>query len=169
MKQPVGPANGVLGRVLARCLVTWGRFRLVIGDPAGAVSAFEGAAARAPLSFDAWLHLGRAHLRARDPGRARRALARAREAAPRRFEREAPGFVTREGFDLAFLADVGARPDPAPRHPAMKSAGGAAGALPFGDCNDLDEYARFRAMPPIAPGEWDDVDWDEVADDLQDG
>jgi hypothetical protein len=169
MKPFAGLAQRLLGRLLAPCLLAWGRFRLVVGDPAGAVSALEGAAERVPGSFDAWLHLARALLRARDPARARRALARAREVSPARFAREAGAWVEAEGFDLALLTDGGGRPEPASRHPAMKTAGGAARSLPFGDCHDLDEYARFRAMPPIAPGEWDDVDWDEVADDLQDG
>jgi hypothetical protein len=40
--------------------------------------------------------------------------------------------------------------------------------LRFGDCRDLDEYARFRAMPPISRAEIDACDWDSVLDDLLD-
>jgi hypothetical protein len=38
----------------------------------------------------------------------------------------------------------------------------------FGDCRDLDEYARFRAMPPISRAEVEETDWDRVIDDLLD-
>lgn len=39
-------------------------------------------------------------------------------------------------------------------------------SLPFGDCRDVDEYARFGAMPPISRGEIEALDWDEVLRDL---
>ena len=38
--------------------------------------------------------------------------------------------------------------------------------MPYGDCLDLDEYARFRAMPPISEAEVEGVDWDRVLEDL---
>ena len=37
---------------------------------------------------------------------------------------------------------------------------------PYGDCASLDEYARFRAMPPIRPDEIEGLDWDRVLEDL---
>jgi hypothetical protein len=42
------------------------------------------------------------------------------------------------------------------------------GSLPLGDCVDLDEYARFRAMPPISESERESIDWDSVLEDLLD-
>ena len=41
--------------------------------------------------------------------------------------------------------------------------------LPFGDCQDLDEYTRFRSMPPITAAEIASTDWPAIFDDLQDG
>ena len=43
-----------------------------------------------------------------------------------------------------------------------------ASSLPFGDCRNLDEYARFRAMPPISRAEIDSLDLDRVIGDLLD-
>jgi len=77
--------------------------------------------------------------------------------------------VALEGYDLAGLAPQAPLTSPASvavearrRRSSLSSDAG----LPFGDCRDLDEYARFRAMPPIAPGEIDD--WDSVLADLLD-
>jgi hypothetical protein len=158
---------------LSRIVTAIGRSRLLRGDVEGAVASFDRAARLAPMLFDSWLHLARAHLRAHDLFRARRALARAREADARRFDREAPSRVRAEGYELSALADVtspGRMEAPVEREAAVLHARErVAGALPFGDCRDLDEYARFRSMPPITPGEIEDIDWDEVSEDLQDG
>jgi hypothetical protein len=164
----------ILGRfwavARARAAIAVGRLRLLRGDVPRAARAFEAAVGADPRCFEGWLHLARARLRERDLFRARRALARAREESPAGFERDAALWVRREGFDLGALTDGGARPEPASRHPAYLAAGGGGGrSLPFGDCRDLDEYARFGAMPPIAPSEWEDLDLDELAEDLQDG
>jgi hypothetical protein len=159
-----------LSAAWGRLLVLLGRVHLLRGDVPRAAGALERAARAHPEGFSPWLHLARARLRDRDAFRARRALARAREVAPGRFEAEAGAWVRREGFDLGQLSDLGNRPEPPARHPAYLGAPGvSARALPFGDCKDLDEYARFGAMPPIAASEWEDVDWDELAEDLQDG
>ncbi|MFV1958588.1 MAG: hypothetical protein ACC662_04150, partial [Planctomycetota bacterium] len=40
--------------------------------------------------------------------------------------------------------------------------------LPYGDCLDLDEYARFRAMPPITRAERESTDWNRILEDLLD-
>jgi hypothetical protein len=174
MKTIARVIGGALAAALARVLVSVGRFRLVRGDALGAARAFERATRSDPSSFSAWLHLGRARLRARDLYRARRALGRAREEAPGAYDLEASEWVRLEGFDLSTLAEVAGlsgRGDPPARHPAYLGPPGAAATalLPYGDCKDLDEYARFGAMPPIAPSEFADLDWDELAEDLQDG
>lgn len=169
------PLARALLRIAACLPLTRGRWALLRGDPVRAVRSFERALRRAPESFDVLLHLARAYLRGRDLPRARRALARAREVSPRRFEGEAPLWVLREGFDLSALTD--APPAPAPRgevpvaHEAavMRTRVRSAGEHPFGDCRDLDEYARFRSMPPITQGERESVDWDAIAEDLLDG
>jgi hypothetical protein len=170
MQRIAGLLRSALSATGGRVLVSLGRLRLLRGDAAGAAALFERATRLVPTPFSAWLHLARARLRLRDLFRARRALARAREEAPARFEREVRTWVHREGFDLASLSDLGTRSEPPSRHPAYLGApGNAARALPYGDCKDLDEYARFGAMPPISPTEWDDLDWDDLAEDLQDG
>ena len=160
----------------ARVAMLAGRLRLLRGDLEGAVRAFERATRLAPEAFDPQVHLARAHLRSHDLFRARRALARAREASANRFEREVPAWVRAEGYELSALADVGAfgtspRSDPPAEREAvvLHARERVGGALPFGDCKDLDEYARFRSMPPITPAEMETIDWDEVSDDLQDG
>jgi hypothetical protein len=175
----IGRALGAAARfVAARVSLTRGRFRLVRGDLPGAVASFEAATRVAPEVFDGWLHLARAHLRANDLLRARRAIARAREAAPARFARETARWVRREGFELATLTDLGGVPAPAPvEHRGGERETAVLGvrerhveaSLPFGDCKDLDEYARFRSMPPITSSEREAIDWDEVSEDLQDG
>src|SRR5262245_12517379 len=157
---------------LSRVVTAIGRSKLLRGDVEGAVASFDKAARLAPALFDPWLHLARAHLRAHDLFRARRALARAREADARRFEREAPVRVRAEGYELSALADVtspGRMEVPERQAAVLHARERTAGALPFGDCRDLDEYARFRSMPPITSGEIEEIDWDEVSEDLQDG
>lgn len=169
------------GRVSTRCLTAWGRWRLFRGDPDGAARALETASRRDPGAFGPLVHLARACLRQNDVLRARRALARAREASPTRFQREAETWVRREGYDVAALTDLGpargdTRPAPAAAEPRTAVLPGptpprhrTAPSHPYGDCANLDEYARFSAMPPISPAEIEAMDWDAVADDLQDG
>ena len=156
-----------------------GRWRLFRRDIDGAVAALDVATRRAPESFAPWLHLARAHLKDRNWVGARRALARARDLAPERYESVAARTLRADGFELAVLSD----PVPAAAIPAEKGSTGARaerapvhartheGSLshPLGDCRDLDEYARFRSMPPITPAEIESVDWDAVADDLLEG
>jgi hypothetical protein len=145
-----------------------GRRLLERGEVLAAVGALQVALRHRPSSFPALLLLSRAYLRSRDFFRARGALAQARETDRVRFEADAPRAVALEGFDLAGLC---------PQAPAQAATtvmvaspprrrDGPAPQLPYGDCRDLDEYARFRAMPPVAPGEIDD--WDAVLADLLD-
>ena len=164
--------------IWSRFLTCWGRWRLFRGDSAGALKALESAAERSPGAFSPLVHLARACLRQNDLFRARRALARAREASPIRFAREAESWVRLEGYDVAALTDVsgvGAREQrpaeaPAERKTAVLHGRRRQGAgLPFGDCRDLDEYSRFCAMPEISKAEIEGMDWDSVAEDLQDG
>lgn len=173
-RSPLGRWIGAaLRRVAALASVTRGRLRLLRGDLPGAVRRLEAASRSAPDAFEPWLHLARTHLRANDLLRARRAIARAREIAPERFAREMPRWVRREGFELSALTDLAG--PPRTEHPTQREAAvlhvreHAEGALPFGDCRDLDEYARFRSMPPITSSERETVDWDEISEDLQDG
>lgn len=163
---------------IALVLHTRGRWRLHRGDAAGAARLLEAAARRAPGAFAPLLALTRAYLRRRDLVLARRALARAREASPTRFAREAPAAMRAEGFDLATLADgvAGRAGTAADGERAERStlvvttpARPVRVALPFGDCRDLDEYTRFRSMPPITAAELASTDWDAIIDDLQDG
>jgi hypothetical protein len=173
----IGRAIGGAARfVLSRLALTRGRLRLLRGDLPGAILALEGATRVSPDGFEPWLHLARAHLRANDLLRARRAIARAREAAPERFAKEMARWVRREGFELATLTDLGGVPASPPEHRAERETAVLGvrerhvdASLPFGDCRDLDEYARFRSMPPITSSERDTIDWDEVSEDLQDG
>ena len=154
-----------------------GRWRLFRRDVDGAVASLDSAARRAPDSFSPWFHLARAHLRNRDLPGARRALARARAAAPERFDHVAVRALRDDGFELSILSE------PVTVAPAAQVAPGArveraavrmrsresATLHPLGDCRDLDEYARFRSMPPITAAEIENVDWDAIADDLLDG
>jgi uncharacterized membrane protein len=117
------------------------------------------------------MHLARAHLCAREIHEARRFLLLAREADPKRYEFDAASFLARHGFDLESICRIAptARPtEPVVRARVRASRAQADEGLPFGDCRDLDEYARFRAMPPITAAEADDIDWDRVIDDLLD-
>jgi hypothetical protein len=170
--------------LVARVFAAWGRWRLRGGDADTAARFLEAAAARSPGSFGPLLDLTRAHLRRRDLTRARRALARAREASPARFAREASAAMRAEGFDLATLADVpgvglsgvGRTADsaaaverPERGTAVLESPSRAPVSVPYGDCKDLDEYTRFRSMPPISPAEVAATDWDSVIDDLLDG
>ena len=146
-----------------------GRRRLEQGNLPAAVGALQTALRLRPSSFKALLLLSRAYLRSRDFFRARGALSQARETDRVRFEADAARVVALEGYDLAGLAPQAPITTPASvavQAGRRRSRLGGDGGLPFGDCRDLDEYARFRAMPPIAPGEIDD--WDSVLADLLD-
>lgn len=165
--------SGWLNRWAAGRLVRRGRRRLLRGELSVAVTCLQAALRLQPGRFDALLLLTRAYLRSRDLFRARSALVQARETDRVRFETSAAAVVALEGYDLARLctapgpvAAVAVETAP-PRAAARGPRGPAAGrGLPLGDCRDLDEYARFRAMPPVAPGEI--TDWDEVIADLLD-
>jgi hypothetical protein len=170
MRLPLSLLLAPVRAFVASMRVSAGRWRLLRGDPEGAARHFEAAAALHPDAFAPYLHLARARLRRRETFQARRALALARTVDSARYAREAEVWVRREGFDLGLLTDVPPVPEPPARETAvMRSRGRSAAGLPFGDCKDLDEYSRFQAMPPITPGEISSLDWDSVADDLQDG
>ncbi len=179
----VGALADASSRVLSLFALTRGRWRLFRHDVDGAVVALDAAVRRTPDAFAPWLHLARAHLLNRDFPRARGALARARELSPERFDAVAVRALRHDGFELTVLAEPEA---PAPVSSASAGAttpvSGAraeraavrtrtrdrASLHPLGDCRDLDEYARFRSMPPITLAERESVDWDAVADDLLD-
>lgn len=164
-----------LSRLRAGAWTRRGRKALARGDLIGAIGALQMALRVRPGSFEALLLLSRAYLRARDLFRARSALVQARETDRARFEVHAAGAVALEGYDLAGLcpaaSSAAASSGKAPSEVAVGTAAprrrglpGQGVGLPLGDCRDLDEYARFRAMPPVAPGEI--TDWDEVIADL---
>lgn len=150
------------------------------GDPLSAVAALQTALRIRPGSFGALLLLSRAYLRSRDLFRAQSALAQARATDRRRFEASAQAEIALEGYELARLCpDDGPRPAPASGPAAagvepargvavetQRRPGGDRTPLPLGDCRDVDEYARFKAMPPIQKGEIED--WDETLADLLD-
>jgi hypothetical protein len=140
------------------------------GDLAGAVRALQTSLGRVPGHAPRLLLLAEAHLRARETGEARRALLLAREADPLRFAREAPRLAARCGYEVeGLLRPPAPRPEPVPS-PVGSRGGGAVrpAQLPYGDCRDVDEYARFRAMPPISRDEIDGMDLDHVLGDLLD-
>jgi hypothetical protein len=164
--------------------VGWrGRWHLFRGRATRALRDLARAVSLRPAAFGPLFHFARASLRTGDEAGARRALARAREANPRRFFRAAPGWRDREGVDVRALTDLGARSrgdlqassgvslSDAPRSETAvaRRRAAEAGSFPLGDCRDLDEYSRFLAMPPISEGEVAAIDWDAVSEDLQDG
>jgi hypothetical protein len=161
-------ATAWLHGLRSRIWTARGRRRLERGDLPAAIGALHMALRLKPSGFPALMLLARAYLRSRDFFRARGALAQARETDRARFESEAPRQVALEGYDLAGLSPQAPLTAPAVAVAAehRRARPGVAGALPYGDCRDVDEYARFRAMPPIAPGEIDD--WDSVLQDLLD-
>jgi hypothetical protein len=126
----------------------------------------------APGAYATLLHLCRAHLRRRDLARARGALTRAREAAPDRFAREAEALTRAEGYDLSALTDVtgvraGGTPAAQPGSAtAVRERRQLPATHPLGDCFDLDEYTRFRSMPPITRDEIEAIDWEVLTEDL---
>ena len=166
--------------VASRVWSTRGRFALRRGDIRGAVAALELAVSWRPGAFGPLLLLARGYLRASETWRAHRTLAQAREADPARFARVAPAWLAREGVDSETLCRLlGLSPPTAheravrgakvPRVTSVQATGirdVAPRQLPYGDCRDLDEYARFQAMPPISDAERESVDWDQVVEDL---
>jgi hypothetical protein len=168
MKLPLGPLRALVDRLVVGWFTRKGRRCLDRGDLRGATKALERALRRKPDAFQALLHLSRAYLRARDLFRAHRTLARAREVDPRRFPQEAARWVSREGYQLEEVTPsrpAARAPQPAVARTVRRPS---STVLRYGDCRDLDEYARFRAMPPISRAEIDDCDWDSVLDDLLD-
>ena len=167
----LAPLRRTWAALAAFALQCRGRWRLRRGDPERAARDLEAAAARRPGAFTALLHLTRAHLRRRDLVLARRALARAREASPVRFDREVPGALRAEGFDVAALAEVAPVARTMTTGPELGTAVLERSertrlAAPLGDCRDLDEYTRFQCMPPISAAEVAATDWDALLDDL---
>ena len=165
------PFRPVTARVAALAWSWCGRRRLRRGDHRGALRAFHRALERRPRAFAALMAVAHAHLQAREFEEARRFLAQAREADPIRYDLEAAAILARCGYDL----DSVCRPRTPParptavvpaRRPVRREE--AAARHPYGDCQDIDEYARFRAMPPISSGEIEQTDWDAVIRDLLD-
>lgn len=147
-----------------------GRRRLRRGEVQAAILAFHKALVHRPDRFRTLVDLSIAYLCARDVPQAQAALGHARRSDPSQFAVRAGRLLGRWGFELP-------RAQPAPRTPPMQMAGVVetsevrartvtAQSLPFGDCRNLDEYARFRAMPPITQAEIDDLDWDQVITDF---
>ena len=165
------PLHPVTSRLAAAVWAWCGRRRLRRGDHRGAIRAFHRALARRPDEFLALMAVAQAHLQAREFEEARRFLAHAREADPARYDLRAAAILARCGYDL----DSVCRPQaPAPRPAAVAQAARplrrdvTSANLPYGDCQDVDEYARFRAMPPITRAEIEYTDWDSIISDLLD-
>lgn len=164
------PLHPMTSRVSAAIWSWCGRRRLRRGDHRGAIRAFHRALTRRPRDFHALMAVAHAHLQAREFEEARRFLAQAREADPARYDLRAAAILARCGYDLHSVC----RPQAAPRPAAVAQAARrdardvTAAHHPYGDCQDIDEYARFRAMPPITRAEIDDTDWDSIISDLLD-
>ncbi len=178
MKRRTGPIAATLRWLRALLFTAKARLLLLRGDRPRAIAALEAAVATRPWAFRPLLRLARAYLLTRDTWRAHRTLAQAREAHPERFARVVPGWLRRQDLDLDVLGQVLApgvlRPGSGGRVPATaptRSLSGRPvrpGSLPWGDCTSLDEYTRFRAMPPITAAERASIDWDALLDDLLD-
>jgi len=145
------------------------RGRLRRGDFPGAVRALQVALGRVPGHAPRLLLLAETHLRARETGEARRALLLAREADPVAFAREAPRVAARCGYEVdGLLRPPSPRPEPVRSPVGFRGGSERPAHLPYGDCRDVDEYARFRAMPPISRDEIEGMDLDHVLGDLLD-
>lgn len=142
-----------------------GRRRLRRGEVQGAIQAFHTALARRPGRFRTLIDLSIAHLIARNVPQAQASLGQARRSDPARFAERAPRLLGRWGFELPRI-QTPPRPEPVVQTAGVRHRTVTAHSLPFGDCRDLDEYARFRAMPPISQAEIDGLDWDRVLGDL---
>ncbi|MDJ0521653.1 MAG: tetratricopeptide repeat protein [Planctomycetota bacterium] len=157
-------------RVSAAVCAYLGHRRLRRGDHRGAIRAFHQALRKRPGRFPELMNVAQAHLCARELHEARRYLAQAREADPTRYDLRAAALLASCGYDIESVC----RPLPPTRpsaktHTAVRdSRGVSASSLPYGDCADIDEYARFRAMPPISQAEIEDTDWDTIIGDLFD-
>ena len=164
------PLRPVTSRLSAAFWGWCGRRRLRHGDARGAIRAFHRALAQRPRAFLALMAVAQAHLQAREFEEARRFLAHAREADPARYDLRAAAILARCGYDLHGICRPHAAPRPAPVAQAARRVARdvTADSHPYGDCQDLDEYARFRAMPPITRDEIDGTDWDTVISDLLD-
>ncbi len=168
------PLKPLTSRLTAALWTLRGRRRLRRGQIQAAVQAFGAALRHRPYRFRTLVDLATAYLCARDAAQAHTALARAREADPTRFEMRAGRLLARWGFDLETVCRVGPTPRPQPVAQTSVRPRASAGrsvtpqSLPFGDCLNLDEYARFRAMPPISRAELEGLDWDRVLGDLLD-
>ena len=145
-----------------------GRRRLRKGEVQASIQAFQRALDRNPKRFRTLVDLATAHLCARDAQGASRALSRAREADPGLYDARAGHLLARWGFDIEAVGRVSSQPRPRPvaQTANLRPREVTAQSLPFGDCRNLDEYARFRAMPPISRAEIEGLDWDRVIDDL---
>ena len=174
-----GPQR-LYARMAAGFWTVRGRRALARGEIGMGVRALEEAVCWHPEGFKPLLLLAGGYLRAEEIWRAHRALARARETDPMRFARQAANLLSRQGIDPSTLGQVLStgmpRARPGSKVPTVSVAGRpnpasrpvGPGAHPYGDCADLDEYARFRAMPPITRVEIDGLDWDRVLGDLFD-
>ena len=171
-----GPQR-LVARLAAGFWTARGRRALARGEIGLGVKALEQAVSWRPEGFKPLLLLAGGYLRAEETWCAHRALARARETDPARCARVVPDYLVRTGVDPATLGRVLAasmppiRPGPkvpalsvAQRPQGMRAVGPA--QHPYGDCASLDEYARFRAMPPIRRDEIEGLDWDRVLEDL---
>ncbi len=166
----VNPLRPVTSRVGSAIWSWFGHRRLRRGDHRGAIAAFQKALHRRPGSFAELMNVAQAHLCARELHEARRYLAQAREADPTRYDLRAAALLARCGYDIESIC----RPLPPVRPEPVAQAAGRVGRSmtaanhPFGDCADVDEYTRFRAMPPISRGEIETTDWDSIISDLLD-
>jgi len=164
------PLRPITSRLIAGVCSFQGHRRLRRGDHRGAIQSFHRALRRRPTHFPVLMDVAQAHLCAHELPEARRFLAQAREADPSRYDRRAAATLARCGFDLEAVC----RPPAAARAGLVAQVAAGRGPvvtaahLPFGDCVDVDEYARFRAMPPITPAEIDALDWETVFRDLLD-
>jgi hypothetical protein len=116
------------------------------------------------------MNVAQAHLCARELLEASRYLAQAREADPTRYDLRAAALLARCGYDIESICRPlpPARPEPVAKAAVRHGRSVTSASLPYGDCADIDEYARFRAMPPITPAEIDGTDWDRIISDLLD-
>ncbi len=118
------------------------------------------------------MDLSIAHLCARDAAQAQAALGHARRSDPVRFSVRAGRLLGRWGFELPRTQITPRPPQPVQVAGRVEGPDGrrrrnvTAQSLPFGDCQNIDEYARFSAMPPITQAEIDDLDWDKVIGDF---
>ncbi|MDJ0976699.1 MAG: hypothetical protein QNJ98_19745 [Planctomycetota bacterium] len=147
-----------------------GRRRLRRGEVQSAIQAFHKALAHRPSRFRTLVDLSIAYLCARDVPQAQAALGHARRSDPSRFTVRAGRLLGRWGFELP-RSQVPPRPQPMQmagvvEAPEARSRTVTSQSLPYGDCRNLDEYARFRAMPPITQAEIDELDWDRVIGDF---